>query len=299
MRKLFAAALAASFCVWGPSQGWGQEPSRLQLSPSGIAGAVNTSSNQHLADAIADKLNQSPRLKHFRVNITVQDGEAELAGTVLNHGQRAEVVQLAQAVPGVLRVRDRIQVVSAGDVQLAQASPFPPLPLQPVLPGGDTGDKGDKLPKTIVDPKDPKGGKVIVDPKDPKQPFPPLPMPPFPAFPPLPVQPGPGGPGGPGVGPGGMLEPMPLQGAPPGFPSATQPPPLPPNAWPTYAPYNNYARVAYPNLYPYESFPFIGPFYPFPKVPLGWRSVTLSWEDGNWWIGRNATGHDWWRVRYW
>jgi len=78
-----------------------------------------------------------------------------------------------------------------------------------------------------------------------------------------------------------------------------QPPLLPPYAWPTYAPFNNYSRVAYPTQYPYEAFPFIGPFYPFPKVPLGWRSVSLTWEDGYWWYGRNATGHDWWRIRYW
>jgi hypothetical protein len=80
--------------------------------------------------------------------------------------------------------------------------------------------------------------------------------------------------------------------------SANQPPPLPPYAWPTVAPYNNYSRVAYPTTYPYEAFPFIGPMYPFPKIPLGWRSVSLTWEDGCWWYGRNATGHDWWRIRY-
>jgi hypothetical protein len=39
--------------------------------------------------------------------------------------------------------------------------------------------------------------------------------------------------------------------------------------------------------------------YPFPKVPLGWRSVKLTWEDGNWWYARVACGHDWWRIRYW
>ena len=78
-----------------------------------------------------------------------------------------------------------------------------------------------------------------------------------------------------------------------------QPPPLPPNAWPTYAPYNNYSRVGYPTLYPYEAWPFIGPVYPFPKVPLGWRAVTLRWQDGHWWYGREASVHDWWRIRYW
>ena len=28
---------------------------------------------------------------------------------------------------------------------------------------------------------------------------------------------------------------------------------------------------------------YIGPFYPYPQVPLGWRKVTLEWDDG-WWF---------------
>lgn len=94
--------------------------------------------------------------------------------------------------------------------------------------------------------------------------------------------------------------PLPIYAANPNVPNpALQPPPLPPYAWPTYAPYNNYSRVAYPTTYPPEAWPFIGPMYPFPRVPLGWRAVTLRWEDGHWWYGRTATGHDWWRIRYW
>jgi hypothetical protein len=98
---------------------------------------------------------------------------------------------------------------------------------------------------------------------------------------------------------GQLPEPMPIFQGPAGPNPAIQPPPMPPYAWPTYAPYNNYSRVAYPTAYPYEQWPFIGPMYPFPRVPLGWRSVSLTWEDGTWWFHRNPTGHDWWRVRYW
>ena len=75
-------------------------------------------------------------------------------------------------------------------------------------------------------------------------------------------------------------------------------PPLPNHAWPTYAPYNNVSRVAYPTAYPYNAFPYIGPFYPFPKVPLGWRKVTLEWDDGHWWLGRKQAPVDYWRVRF-
>jgi hypothetical protein len=97
---------------------------------------------------------------------------------------------------------------------------------------------------------------------------------------------------------GQLPEPMPIFQMPPGPNPSLQPPPMPPYAWPTFAPYNNYSRVAYPLAYPYEQWPFIGPMYPFPRVPLGWRSVSLTWEDGTWWFHRNPTGHDWWRVRY-
>ncbi len=98
---------------------------------------------------------------------------------------------------------------------------------------------------------------------------------------------------------GELPPPMPIFQPMPGPNPTMQPPPMPPYAWPAYAPYNNYSRVATPNAYPYEQWPFIGPMYPFPRVPLGWRSVSLTWEDGNWWFHRNPTGHDWWRVRYW
>ncbi len=99
-------------------------------------------------------------------------------------------------------------------------------------------------------------------------------------------------------GHGPFVEPAPV--GPPGMSAPdTQAPPLPPYAWPTYAPYNNVSRVAYPQAYPYNAFPFIGPYYPFPKVPLGWRKVTLEWEDGHWYLGRAAAPHDYWRVKFW
>lgn len=123
-----------------------------------------------------------------------------------------------------------------------------------------------------------------------------------------PLSPAPLAPIGPGLGypvaaplaPAGspIVEPTPL-----GIPGQAAPdlqaPNLPPYAWPTYAPYPNVSRVAYPQAYPYNAFPFIGPYYPFPKVPLGWRKVTLEWDDGHWYLGRNATPHDYWRVKFW
>jgi len=60
-------------------------------------------------------------------------------------------------------------------------------------------------------------------------------------------------------------------------------PTMPGYAWPSYASHPNYAAVTYPKQYSPTAWPYIGPFYPYPQVPLGWRKVTLEWDDG-WWM---------------
>lgn len=60
-------------------------------------------------------------------------------------------------------------------------------------------------------------------------------------------------------------------------------PQMPGYAWPSYASHPNYAAVTYPKQYSPTAWPYIGPFYPYPQVPLGWRKVTLEWDDG-WWM---------------
>lgn len=59
---------------------------------------------------------------------------------------------------------------------------------------------------------------------------------------------------------------------------------MPSYAWPSYAAYPNYAAVTYPKQYSPSAWPYIGPFYPYPQVPLGWRKVTLEWDDGLWYL---------------
>jgi hypothetical protein len=130
-------------------------------------------------------------------------------------------------------------------------------------------------------------------------------VPPFRAPDPMPVLPPPMAPplargqDSPANGRPLTVEPMPIFQAPPPSAYDLNPPPMPPNAWPTYAPYNNFSRVATPEAYPYNAWPYIGPCYPFPKVPLGWRSVKLEWDDGHWWYSKTATKYDWWRLRFW
>jgi hypothetical protein len=103
------------------------------------------------------------------------------------------------------------------------------------------------------------------------------------------------------VRPTAAMQPMPVQAMPPqavamggpmpGYAPGAHPPqpavydqPYMPNyAWPSYAAYPNYAALTYPKQYSPTAWPYIGPFYPYPQVPLGWRKVTLEWDDG-WWM---------------
>jgi hypothetical protein len=96
----------------------------------------------------------------------------------------------------------------------------------------------------------------------------------------------PGGiPGAPGNA-GGMGGPMPMGSAGAGMPPVPMRgdgPNVPNYAWPSYAASPNYAAVQYPTQYSPTAWPYIGPFYPYPQVPLGWRRVSLEWDDG-WWF---------------
>jgi len=71
-------------------------------------------------------------------------------------------------------------------------------------------------------------------------------------------------------------------------------PNLPNYAWPTYAAYPNSAAVSYPKQYSASAFPYIGPFYPYPQVPMGWRSSTLEWDDGQWQLKFSPKTERWW-----
>ena len=91
-----------------------------------------------------------------------------------------------------------------------------------------------------------------------------------------------GGMGGPAMG-----GPMPMAGTGAGMPPVpmrADGPNMPNYAWPSYAASPNYAALQYPTQYSPTAWPYIGPFYPYPQVPLGWRRVSLEWDDGWWWL---------------
>lgn len=97
-----------------------------------------------------------------------------------------------------------------------------------------------------------------------------------------------GAPMQPGMGPGPGPSPM----GPAGNYSNPQ---LPSHAWPSYAAYPNSAAIQYPKQYSASAWPYIGPFYPYPQVPLGWREVSMEWDDGMWQLDFNKKKDAW----YW
>ncbi|MBV9123607.1 MAG: BON domain-containing protein [Planctomycetes bacterium] len=265
--------LAAAVGLWMAYPVLGQEPPRLETDPGQVVKPQSEPSlNQQVANTIAERLRLSGQLQHYSIQVVFQEGTAELTGSVADQPQREEVLRLVQGVPGVERVRDRLLLAQGEPLTRTQATgpELQPLPAT---------EKGTPLPT-----KEPPAPELQPPPALEKEA--PLPT----REPPAAV------PEGTAATP---PEPAPIYQAPlaPGY--DLNPPKMPSNAWPTYAPYNNYSRVAYPTAYPYNAWPFIGPIYPFPKVPLGWRSINLTWEDGHWWYGNTSCSHEWWLLRFW
>ncbi|MCC9627492.1 hypothetical protein LOC68_03710 [Blastopirellula sp. JC732] len=48
--------------------------------------------------------------------------------------------------------------------------------------------------------------------------------------------------------------------------------------------YPGFGVDQYPKQHAPSVYPYIGPHYPYPQIPLGWKNVTLEWDDGYWWL---------------
>ena len=96
--------------------------------------------------------------------------------------------------------------------------------------------------------------------------------------------------------PGMAMDPS-MMPSPMGYaPTSFNNPQLPGHAWPAYAQYPNSAAVTYPTQYSASAFPYIGPFYPYPQVPMGWREVSLEWDDGYWQLNFNKEKDKWYWI---
>ncbi len=78
------------------------------------------SSNQATADAIAAQIKASGHLKDYSITVSFASGAAELSGTVADDNQRDEAARLAQGVPGVAKVINKLEAGEPAGIALAQ-----------------------------------------------------------------------------------------------------------------------------------------------------------------------------------
>lgn len=268
-RMLFAAALAVA-AVCAPC--WCQ---------------AGETEDKDAAQQIARYLRDSGRLQHYSLGVKFKDGTVWLAGQVTSEAQMQTALQLVSNIEGVTQIVNNLEVgsasadgspakktvkkksrpkASAGSLTASQASAEVPLAVggsspamtAPAAPAQAATSR--RVPRTAGNGRGVPAG--------------------YNQLPPAEVVPA-----GPAYGPGGGT-PMPayVPGTSGGVaPAAYDRPSLPNYSWPSYAAYPNYAAVTYPRQYSATAWPFIGPFYPYPQVPMGWRRVSLEWDDG-WWF---------------
>ncbi|MGA2063719.1 MAG: BON domain-containing protein [Thermoguttaceae bacterium] len=266
---------------------------------TGLVSALAWAGNQETAEQIAASLRASGQLGQCKVGVRFCDGTAWLGGKVRDQAQMDHIIKITFQTQAVARVVNEMTVPSAeegsagtsgglsGAMSKIGSSVAALNPLrrtdddrtnaQPVATSFPASR--DAVPTAMMQPVPPPpaapAGRAVA----------PAPLPQADAA----MMAGNGVPGGPipMYPPGTMGGPAPMR---------TDQPSMPATAWPTYSAYPNYAAVTYPKQYSPTAWPYIGPFYPYPQVPLGWRKVSLQWDDG-WWF---LQFHDkpccvWWR----
>jgi osmotically-inducible protein OsmY len=214
--------------------------------------------NTAMANQVASSLSQVG-LVGYDIEIRVNNGVATLAGEVATVGQRQAAGAAAQQTPGIRSVNNQLKV-SGPITQTAfngEAMGYPGSPQMMQM-------QGQGMPPQLMGP----------------------------GMPPQMMQTGYMQPGmQPGMDPG-MMNPSAMGYAPTSFNN----PHLPSHAWPSYAQYPNSAAVSYPTQYSASAWPYIGPFYPYPQVPMGWREVSLEWDDGQWNLNFNKEKDKWYWI---
>lgn len=210
-------------------------------------------SDGELAQRIVAKFNRqraSGALQGFDVDLRVDQGTVWLSGRVTSPQQRNLVLDIARREQGVVQVVNDLTVVGAQPIaQTAGAMPL--APAAQAAPAPINGRPLAFAPAAYHNVANTNTAAMG---------------------------------GGPIGGPMGGVAPIPAShpGA-YGVPVRYDHPQMPAYAYPSYGAYPNYAGVTYPRQYSPSTWPYIGPFYPYPQVPLGWRRVTLEWDDG-WWF---------------
>lgn len=225
----------------------------LMLAGMLLAPALALADDRQTAEQIAENL-RSTGLSGYRIAVQVENGTAWLSGRVADKRQALAAMQAAQQVPSVKKVVNRLSVATGASAASAAAAggAAGPLGVSPVA-----GSMPTPVPATMT-----AAGPPHMMPAESVGAGMPLAM------------------GASGASP----LPAYVHGAAGGVaPARFDSPHMPNYAWPSYASYPNYAALTYPKQYSPTAWPYIGPFYPYPQVPLGWRKVTLEWDNG-WWM---------------
>ncbi|MHB1034330.1 MAG: BON domain-containing protein [Pirellulales bacterium] len=268
-------------------------------------------SDRDLQRAVADNLKASGKLDDYSIGVKCVRGTAWLRGRVSSQQQVGMALRLAIQTPGVEKVVNELKIERTREVANAVASEMPDAGAAPMSQPSSvmqaTFSKFSTSEAESPTPAAPTGLETLQAAEEaaPEQsaPVPVKSIKTTKANQPLPVartQParssrrvpvrqvaaetevGPA----PQRAPAAQGAPIPMtRGAVGGVAPARYDQPCMPNySWPSQAAYPNYAAVTYPRQYSPTAWPYIGPFYPYPQVPLGWRKVTLEWDDGWWWL---------------
>ena len=252
------------------------KPAPWQTSGIEMAAATETTvaSDRDITSAIVSALGSAQRqgqLKGFGVDVNTQDGKVFLNGRASSDAHRELITSIARQVPGVVDVVDEIAVYGNVPQPIMNADSAEPTPLSDYAPNltpvavEPMPSLSRGTPAMNASQRSGINAQAV----------------PYQMQPGQPLQAAPAGMMSHG---GAMGSPVPMApfaggGAAPRY----EQPYLPNYAWPGYAAYPNYAAVSYPQQYSPSAWPYIGPFYPYPQVPLGWRKVSLEWDDG-WWM---------------
>ena len=264
--------------------------------------------DQQLAKLVAEGLKAEKDQGHlngFRVNLSVDRGTVWLEGDVANSEQQSLVLDVARRIPGVKQVVNDLAVrQQTAPVVVAQATPVAekplpaveaepvakPIPVVTPIPVVAAEPVAKPLPEVVAQPVVPTEPLVAQQPIGTAATQQPQALPAPAATTQVAQLPAAAQPQARYPVPMTYVAQMPPAYVPAHAASVPSPvartrydhPQMPAYAWPTYASHPNYAAVTYPKQYSPSAWPYIGPFYPYPQVPLGWRKVTLEWDDG-WW----------------
>jgi len=270
-----------------------------------LSPAFAMAGDQEVAQQIGQNLKNSGKLKGYSINVKVHEGVAQLNGSVSSAQQLDDALSIAEVTPGIERVVNNLSVKAPGakpaaplrqpanlfaqdqsEVQQTVAAAAVPQQLQQVPTSMPSYAQRQPMPMMAPRSNMPMGQAIPGQPMPGGQAMQGRGMPPQMMASHQPV-PAPGMlPGG--AVPGGVIQGGPMPAAIPSpnmmpAPMAYDAPSMPNYAWPSYASHPNYAAVTYPKQYSASAWPYIGPFYPYPQVPMGWRKVSLEWDDG-WWM---------------